>query len=98
MPDKRIQTWQARGRRFVIDGRALFVVDTGGEDKPVLLILHGYPTSSHDYAGVLDTLASISGSSSITISALVCPTNRRNTHMRSSIRRMWPSRSGSTFT
>ena len=57
MPDKRIQTWQARGRRFVIDGRALFVVDTGGEDKPVLLILHGYPTSSHDYAGVLDTLA-----------------------------------------
>lgn len=57
MPDKRIQAWQARGRRFVIDGRALFVIDTGGADKPVLLILHGYPTSSHDFEGVLVELA-----------------------------------------
>jgi len=34
----------------------LFCVDTGG-DKPVLLILHGYPTSSHDYWRALPILA-----------------------------------------
>ena len=34
----------------------MFYVDTGG-DKPVLLILHGYPTSSHDYWRALPILA-----------------------------------------
>ena len=34
----------------------LFCVDSGG-DKPVLLILHGYPTSSHDYWRALPILA-----------------------------------------
>jgi pimeloyl-ACP methyl ester carboxylesterase len=34
----------------------LFYVDTGG-DKPVLLILHGYPTSSYDYWRALPILA-----------------------------------------
>ncbi|MCZ6805381.1 MAG: alpha/beta hydrolase [Deltaproteobacteria bacterium] len=38
-----------------VGGRELFCVDTGG-DKPVLLILHGYPTSSHDYWRALPIL------------------------------------------
>lgn len=39
-----------------VGGHELFCVDTGG-DKPVLLILHGYPTSSHDYWRALPILA-----------------------------------------
>jgi pimeloyl-ACP methyl ester carboxylesterase len=38
----------------------VFVVDTDAENsqgKPALVLLHGYPTSSHDYYKVLDSLA-----------------------------------------
>lgn len=56
----RLEDWRARGGHLEIDGNSLFVVDTGSEndqDEPTLVILHGYPTSSHDYYRVLDTLA-----------------------------------------
>jgi pimeloyl-ACP methyl ester carboxylesterase len=52
--------WRAKGAHHNVRGRSLFVVDTGvdgGEDKPTLVLLHGYPTSSHDYFRVLDALA-----------------------------------------
>jgi len=51
------EEWRARGERRLVYGRGLFVVDTGG-DGPTLVLLHGYPTSSHDYHRVLDGLAS----------------------------------------
>jgi pimeloyl-ACP methyl ester carboxylesterase len=36
----------------------VFTIDTGGDDRrPTLLLLHGYPTSSHDYYVVLPELA-----------------------------------------
>ena len=50
--------WQDRGR--TVDGfeDRIFVVDTGGDfAAPPLLILHGFPTCSHDYARVIDQLA-----------------------------------------
>lgn len=42
-----------------IHGRRFFVVDTGSKasEKPTLVLLHGYPTSSHDYYRVLPRLA-----------------------------------------
>jgi pimeloyl-ACP methyl ester carboxylesterase len=52
--------WRAKGAHHNVRGRSLFVADTGvdgGEDKPTLVLLHGYPTSSHDYFRVLDALA-----------------------------------------
>ena len=55
-----IEDWRARGAYHSIEGHSLFVVDTdpeGAEDRPALVVLHGYPTSSHDYYRVLDDLA-----------------------------------------
>jgi len=54
--------WRARGRFHTLQGRTLFVVDSGADDtsvddKPTLVLLHGYPTSSHDYYRVLPDLA-----------------------------------------
>jgi pimeloyl-ACP methyl ester carboxylesterase len=54
--------WSATGAFHSIQSRSVFVVDTGaddstGSDKPTLVLLHGYPTSSHDYYRVLDDLA-----------------------------------------
>jgi pimeloyl-ACP methyl ester carboxylesterase len=48
--------WQQRGQMRRVGQHELFYVDTGG-DKPVLLILHGYPTSSYDYWRALPILA-----------------------------------------
>ncbi len=54
------EDWRARGAYHTLNGQSLFVVDTGAEgahDQPTLVLLHGYPTSSHDYYRVLDDLA-----------------------------------------
>ena len=48
--------WRQQGDVRRVGRHDLFYVDTGG-DKPVLLILHGYPTSSHDYWRALPILA-----------------------------------------
>lgn len=56
----KLDDWQARGTRHDIDGHSVFVVDSdpeSGDERPTLVILHGYPTSSHDYYRVLDELA-----------------------------------------
>ncbi|MEO0469513.1 MAG: alpha/beta hydrolase [Bacteroidota bacterium] len=49
------QTWRETGQFIQIQSHHLFVRDTGGE-KPVLVILHGYPTFSYDYHAVLPIL------------------------------------------
>jgi pimeloyl-ACP methyl ester carboxylesterase len=55
------EEWRARGAFHTLPGHTLFVVDTGADgsadDKPTLVLLHGYPTSSHDYYRVLEDLA-----------------------------------------
>lgn len=54
------EDWRARGAHHTLEGHSFFVVDTGAksaEDRPALVLLHGYPTSSHDYYRVLDDLA-----------------------------------------
>ena len=49
-------SWRAKGSHHTLDGRKLFVVDTGGH-RSTLVVLHGYPTSSHDFHRVLPALA-----------------------------------------
>ncbi len=54
--------WKAHGSFHTLGGQTLFVVDTGaGQEteniKQTLVLLHGYPTSSHDYYRVLEDLA-----------------------------------------
>jgi pimeloyl-ACP methyl ester carboxylesterase len=51
-----VDEWKAKGTCHTIHGRSLFVVDTGGQ-KPPLVLLHGYPTSCHDFHRVLPALA-----------------------------------------
>lgn len=51
-----LEQWREFGRYVEVEGRKLFVVDTKSE-KPTLAILHGYPSSSHDYHLVLPDLA-----------------------------------------
>ncbi len=53
--------WRARGRHLDCGGIRVFAFDTGApggrRDAPVLVILHGYPTSSLDFESVLPSLA-----------------------------------------
>ena len=51
--------WEARGRYRELCGHRIFTIDAppiGPEDYEPLLVLHGFPTSSFDYVGVLDPL------------------------------------------
>jgi pimeloyl-ACP methyl ester carboxylesterase len=47
-----VDQWHERGRCSQLLGREIFCVDTGELDKPVILLLHGFPTSSWDWAPI----------------------------------------------
>lgn len=54
-----ISDWERRGSTHRLLGHDLFVVDAGAdhdEGRPPLLVLHGFPTSSIDFATALPTL------------------------------------------
>lgn len=55
-----VDAWLARGRHLDVGGEAVFVVDVpaavGSAPSPPLLVLHGFPTSSHDFAHVVDAI------------------------------------------
>ena len=44
-------------RSAQIDGQTIAYREAGRRDRPVLLLLHGFPTSSHMYRGLISTLA-----------------------------------------
>jgi len=48
--------WLTKGRFIELADDRLFAIDSGASDKPVLVILHGFPTSSYDYYRVYQTL------------------------------------------
>jgi pimeloyl-ACP methyl ester carboxylesterase len=57
-----VGAWAARGDYRTALGHRVFVVDHGptepeGDDGVPVLVLHGFPTSSQDWHGVLDELA-----------------------------------------
>ena len=51
-----VEQWRQRGKRVEVAGRKLFVVEQGSGPE-TLVILHGYPTSSHDFVRALPELA-----------------------------------------
>ena len=58
-----LETWEASGRRIPVPGGEVFVVvqprigpGEDGELEP-LLIVHGFPTSSFDFAHLVPSLA-----------------------------------------
>jgi pimeloyl-ACP methyl ester carboxylesterase len=54
----RLERWHAAGRTFSFSGHDIFFRDGGGPvAAPVLLLLHGFPTSSFDWHPVWDALA-----------------------------------------
>lgn len=52
LPD-RVRAWQERGRDGEFRGRRIHLFERGGRD-PLLLFLHGFPSSSYDWRLVLD--------------------------------------------
>jgi pimeloyl-ACP methyl ester carboxylesterase len=54
-----VRDWEARGRRFDLDGRSVWMLDVPALDDrglDPLLILHGFPSCSFDWRHVLDAL------------------------------------------
>jgi pimeloyl-ACP methyl ester carboxylesterase len=51
----RVREWRSAGELIDADGRAVFVRPQSGEGTAILF-LHGYPSSSYDWAGVLAQL------------------------------------------
>lgn len=51
-----LNSWRERGEHAELLGHQVFFVDQGPRDAPVLLLMHGFPTCSLDFAGALPTL------------------------------------------
>jgi pimeloyl-ACP methyl ester carboxylesterase len=53
-----VRAWRDQGRFLPIAGRSVFVIDAGPREAGrSLLVLHGFPTSSHDFHLVLPALS-----------------------------------------
>lgn len=50
-----VRAWSAAGTRIDVGGNAIFVAEADGSGTPVVVV-HGYPGSSYDFAGVLPRL------------------------------------------
>ncbi len=48
------QAWEKSGKYMTIDGHKIFYHDVG--KGPVILLLHGHPSSSYDWKGVVEVL------------------------------------------
>ena len=60
MTDCTPEEWEARGRRVDVDGDQVFVVALPAaepSDREPLVVVHGFPTSSFDFAHLADRLA-----------------------------------------
>lgn len=51
-----IDQWRERGHFAELCGHRIFCVDTGELDKPTILFIHGFPTSSWDWVPLWGTL------------------------------------------
>jgi pimeloyl-ACP methyl ester carboxylesterase len=50
-------TAQVMHRTVEIDGRSIFYREAGPTDAPTILLLHGFPTSSHMFRNLIPSLA-----------------------------------------
>lgn len=51
------EAWQAQGKLIDYQGHRIFTVEAGSPEGAPVLFLHGFPTSSHDYARIVPLLA-----------------------------------------
>lgn len=54
MLTERVRSWQAAGSSEDVLGRQLFVHRSGQGDGPLLLFLHGFPSSSYDWRALFE--------------------------------------------
>jgi pimeloyl-ACP methyl ester carboxylesterase len=56
VPD--LQRWRALGRHVTVCGHRIFCIDSAPDDRarPALLLIHGFPTASWDFAKVCPRL------------------------------------------
>jgi pimeloyl-ACP methyl ester carboxylesterase len=52
-----LELWRRQGTAFTHRGNEIFVRSAGDRTAPVLLLIHGFPTASWDYAPLWDRLA-----------------------------------------
>lgn len=48
----RLDLWRARGDLLNVNGNNIFFIDEGDDHQPVLLLIHGFPTSSWDWQAI----------------------------------------------
>lgn len=51
-----LNNWYRRGAYLEIAQHKIFTIDEGHNDKPVILLIHGFPTSSFDFLGIWPSL------------------------------------------
>ena len=56
-PSARAQYHQVRYRTVEVDGLDIFYREAGSTDAPTILLLHGFPTSSHMFRNLISALA-----------------------------------------
>jgi pimeloyl-ACP methyl ester carboxylesterase len=62
MTSTAVKEWEARGQRIVIGDRKAFVIDAppiGAETGDPLFIIHGFPTCSFDWRGVIEPIRAV---------------------------------------
>ncbi|WP_074407966.1 MULTISPECIES: alpha/beta fold hydrolase [Aquimarina] len=52
-----LSKWKSEGNYFTYKGNKIFYKDTKESEKDVVLLLHGYPTSSYDYHKIWEQLS-----------------------------------------
>lgn len=52
-----IEQWHETGDYITVNGHRIFYADSGASDKETILLIHGFPTSSWDWAKMWDGLA-----------------------------------------
>jgi len=51
-----LASWQNRGTQKQLGGHSIFTIKEGDQTKPVIVLIHGFPTSSWDWEPIWQTL------------------------------------------
>lgn len=51
-----LKKWESEGQYIHVGNRRVFVVEKGHREKPCVVFLHGFPTSSHDFEALIPHL------------------------------------------
>ena len=52
-----LSAWYNKGGYTELNGHSIFFINEGSDDKPVILLIHGFPTSSWDWQPIWNSLS-----------------------------------------